>query len=145
MNSILPCPEKYELTIHCDIESLCLCVFVRDSRCSGASVRRILKKRAAHRAALMRRPVKRSVVTDTAFLFLIRFALIRTHYEPAFGPVHIRFRRGMLLSTTRTSSPQFPGRLHPKQRPHVACLPGPFRLLSYSWLFSFLFAASTAF
>ena len=58
---------------------------------------------AAHRAALMRRPVKRSVVTDTAILFLVRFALIRTHYEPAFGPVHIRFRRGMLLSTTRTS------------------------------------------
>jgi len=49
----------------------------------------------------MRRLVNRSVVTDTAFLLSVRFALIRTLDGSAFDPVHVRFRRGMLLSTAR--------------------------------------------
>ncbi len=42
----------------------------------------------------MRRQVNRSVVTDTAFLFFVRYALIRTLDGSAFDPVHCRIRRG---------------------------------------------------
>ncbi len=55
-----------------------------------------------HDKALMRRQVNRSVVTDTAFLFPVRSALIRTRNGSAFDPVHVRIRRGVLLSRERT-------------------------------------------
>ena len=60
------------------------------------------KEASSFAKALMRRLVNRSVVTDTAFLFSVRIALIRTLDGSAFDPVHVRFRRGMLLSSART-------------------------------------------
>ena len=51
---------------------------------------------------LMRRQVKRSVLTDTAWHVLCVHALIRTRGGAAIAPVHDGVRRGALLSMDRT-------------------------------------------